>query len=145
MNMVMLHSHENPGASIQESEAYVKAILELKRKEFLQHVFTGEEMPTSCKQTHLYCMKVFEMFYNSANLFDSETALVEDVKKSIYLPIRRAKTSKPVPSLDKPKVSAVFKFPAIPRTPNTTSFIKNSSVSGQPKARLPLRLNLSFA
>lgn len=27
------------------------------------------------------------MFFNSANLFDSKTALLDDVKKAIYLPI----------------------------------------------------------
>lgn len=144
MNLVVLHSHENPGATIEESVAYVEDILELKRKEFLKHIFMDGGMPRSCKQTHLYCMKVFEMFYNSANLFDSETALVEDVKKSIYLPIHRRKPLKTVPSPAKSKVSAGFQLHAIPRTPNTTSFIKNSSVSGRGEVRPPLRLNLSF-
>lgn len=144
MNLVVLHSHENPGTTIEESVAYVEDILEQKRKEFLKHVFTDGGMPSSCKQTHLYCMKVFEMFYNSANLFDSETALVEDVKKSIYLPIHRSKPLKTVPSPDKYKVSAGFQHRPVSRTPNTTSFIKNSSVSNHRKVRLPLRVNLSF-
>ncbi|KAG6384152.1 hypothetical protein SASPL_156055 [Salvia splendens] len=94
MNMVMLHWQQNPESGIEESVAHVREMLELKKKELVQLVFSDrfeQEMSKSCKQTHLYCMKVFEMFFNSANLFDSETALMQDINKSIYLPITHRK------------------------------------------------------
>lgn len=87
INMVMLHWQQNPEGGIEDSVAHVKEMLELKKKELLQLVFSDrfeQEMSKSCKQTHFYCMKVFEMFFNSANLFDSETALMQD--KQIHLP-----------------------------------------------------------
>lgn len=89
--MVLLHWLQHPNGSIEESVAQVKQMLEVKRKEFMLHVMEGEEMPESCKQIHLQCMKVFEMFFNSGNLFDSETALLDDINKSIYLPIGGSK------------------------------------------------------
>nr|QEV81852.1 terpene synthase 13 [Prunella vulgaris] len=156
MNMVVLHSLGNPNGSMEESVEYVKEMLQLKRKEFIKHVFCKldedeqAEMPKSCKQTHLYCMKVFEMFFNSANLFDSDTALVEDIQKSLYLPIdvHHRKPLKPIiPSLNnnhqKSKVSARFHQPVVFRPSHTTNFFKNSYVVvGPPKLHLPMRFHL---
>ncbi|XP_047964745.1 (E,E)-geranyllinalool synthase-like [Salvia hispanica] len=128
MNLVMLHWQQNPDSGIEESVAHVKEMLELKKKELLQLVFSDrfdeEMMSKSCKQTHLYCMKVFEMFFNSANLFDSETALMQDINKSIYLPITHRKPFNPnaVPSLkhnDKSNVS----------DPNVVPSLKNNDKS----------------
>ncbi|XP_027160774.1 (E,E)-geranyllinalool synthase-like isoform X2 [Coffea eugenioides] len=89
MNMVLLHLDENPNAKIDGSIAYVKGILEEKTKEFLEIVLMDdgpEEMPKSCKHFHLSCMKVFHMFFNSTNLFDSEEELLNDIKKAICIP-----------------------------------------------------------
>lgn len=146
--MVLLHWLQHPNGSIEESVAQVKQMLEVKRKEFMQHVMgeiLGEEMPESCKQIHLQCMKVFEMFFNSGNLFDSETALLDDINKSIYLPIGGSKPKAEqhhllnIPSSSKnqrSKVSACFK------PPRTTNLINNFSVSHSTKLHLPLRFNL---
>ncbi|CAI9756495.1 unnamed protein product [Fraxinus pennsylvanica] len=89
MNLVLLHLNENRQACIDESIAHVEEIVEMKRKEFLKHVLLDrfDDLPKSCKNLHLSCMKVFQMFFNSANLLDSEVALVDDIKKAIYLPI----------------------------------------------------------
>ncbi|KAK4485206.1 hypothetical protein RD792_007833 [Penstemon davidsonii] len=57
MNLVMLYLNQNPNIGIEDSIAYVKEILEVKRKEFLEHVLTGNDMPKSCKEIHLSCMK----------------------------------------------------------------------------------------
>ncbi|KAL8460390.1 hypothetical protein ACS0TY_032067 [Phlomoides rotata] len=86
MNLVLLHLHQHPNLSIEDSVTYVKQMLETKRKEFMEQVLMDidsdhEDMARSCKKIHLYCMKVFQMFFNSANLFDSETALLEDINK----------------------------------------------------------------
>ncbi|XP_057764549.1 S-linalool synthase [Salvia miltiorrhiza] len=141
MNMVVLHWHENPKGSIEDSVAHVREILELKRKEFLQHVFSDEEMMSkSCKQTHLACMKAFQMFFNSANHFDSETALIQDINKSIYLPIHH-RTNLNIPSLNnshKSKVSA--RIQPFFKPPHTINYIKTFS----PKLQLPMRFNLRF-
>lgn len=91
MNLVHLHMKQNPNpkACIEDSIAHVKQILEVKMKEFMTHAFTDDNsMTKSCRQLHLSCLKVFHMFFNKANQFDSETALVNDIKIAIYLPIR---------------------------------------------------------
>ncbi|KAG6419087.1 hypothetical protein SASPL_121296 [Salvia splendens] len=152
MNMVMLHWQQNPESGIEESVAHVREMLELKKKELVQLVFSDrfeQEMSKSCKQTHLYCMKVFEMFFNSANLFDSETALMQDINKSIYLPITHRKpfpftAPSAVPSLknnDKSKVSARVHTLCTSKSPlHTTNYIK---LAPSPKLlHLPIRCNM---
>nr|QIQ55998.1 putative terpene synthase 7 [Eremophila drummondii] len=90
MNLVSIQLNENPNVvNIQDSVDYVKGILEAKRKEFLEHVYMDDDMPKPWKQIHLSCMKVFQMFFNSGNLFDSETALLDDIDKAMYRPIDR--------------------------------------------------------
>ncbi|XP_073057547.1 LOW QUALITY PROTEIN: S-linalool synthase [Primulina eburnea] len=93
MNFVHLHMKQNPNpkACIEDSITHVNQILEEKMKEFMEHIFMegDNSMPKSCRQLHLSCMKLFHMFYNSANNFDCDTALVDDIKKAIYLPIRK--------------------------------------------------------
>ncbi|KZV50564.1 (E,E)-geranyllinalool synthase-like [Dorcoceras hygrometricum] len=93
MNFVHLHMKQNPspGACIEDSIAHVQQIVGEKMKEFMEHVFmdTDNSMPKSCRQLHLSCMKSVHMFYNSANNFDCDTALVDDINKAIYLPIRQ--------------------------------------------------------
>ncbi|KAL1560201.1 geranyllinalool synthase [Salvia divinorum] len=149
MNLVMLHWQQNQESGIEDSVAHVREMLELKKKELVQLVFSDrfdQEMSKSCKHTHLYCMKVFEMFFNSANLFDSETALVQDINKSIYLPITHRKPFNPnvVPSLknnDKSKVSARVHTLSNSKPPLcTTNYIKLAPASKL--LHLPIRCNL---
>ncbi|KAK3028505.1 hypothetical protein RJ639_038573 [Escallonia herrerae] len=88
MNLVLLHLKENPDGDIEDSIGYVKNILDEKRKELLQHVLMDElsDLPKPCKHLHLSSMKVFQMFFDSSNRFDSNTELLQDIKKAIYDP-----------------------------------------------------------
>lgn len=96
MNFVMLHSKENPEGHLYDSIAFTKQILEEKTKEFLELVLMDiiglnnndqTVLPKSTKQLYLSCMKVFHMFFNSTNLFDTKTQLLNDIKKAIYVPL----------------------------------------------------------
>ena len=89
INFVLLHMRENPEANIEDSIAYTREILEEKKKEFLQHVLMDgfSDLPKQCRLLHLSCLKVFNMFFNSTNLFDSNTELIQDIKKAIYVPL----------------------------------------------------------
>ncbi|KAK2969848.1 hypothetical protein RJ640_030157 [Escallonia rubra] len=88
MNLVLLHLKANPDGDIEDSIGYVKNILDEKRKELLQHVLMDElsDLPKPCKHLHLSCLKVFQMFFDSSNRFDSNTELLQDIKKAIYDP-----------------------------------------------------------
>ncbi|KAL8087947.1 hypothetical protein AgCh_037912 [Apium graveolens] len=99
-NLVLLYLKDNPKADIKDSIEYIKKILNKNRMEFLERVLGDDysDMPKPCKYLHLSCLKVFEMFFNSSNLFDSKTALLEDIEKAIYIPPRHTLskgTSKP--------------------------------------------------
>ncbi|KAL8087952.1 hypothetical protein AgCh_037916 [Apium graveolens] len=89
-NIVLLYLKDHPNADINDSIEHVKKILTENRMEFLKMVLADDygDMPKPCRTLHLACLKVFEMFYNSSNLFDSKAALLEDIEKAIYLPIR---------------------------------------------------------
>ncbi|XP_043700053.1 S-linalool synthase [Telopea speciosissima] len=89
MNLVILYLKENPEADIQDSISSIENILDEKKKELLEHVLMNDvgQMSKSCKQLHLSCLKVFQMFFNNANQFDSDTALLQDIRKAIYDPL----------------------------------------------------------
>lgn len=93
MNLVLLHLKENPKSQIHDSVAYVKNILNEKTREFLEIVLLDDnggiddQIPKSMKQLHLSCMKVFHMFFNSTNLFDTKAELLQDIKRAIFIPI----------------------------------------------------------
>ena len=96
-NLVLLHKKENPETDIEDSISYVRGILDEKKKELLEHVLSDglSDLPKSCKHIHLSCMKVFQMFFNSGNEFDSNTSeMLEDIKQAIYIPLE-FQTSKP--------------------------------------------------
>nr|AIL54749.1 putative geranyllinalool synthase [Petunia integrifolia subsp. inflata] len=98
MNYVLLHLNENPGTRIEDSINFVKEILGDKKKEFLENVLIDgfNDMPRSSKLLHLSCLNVFHMFFNSCNLFDTKTALLEDIMRAIYIPLdQHDKTSMP--------------------------------------------------
>lgn len=91
-NLVTLHHrNQNPEeADIEDSIAYVRGILNEKKKELIQHVVLDglSDLPKSCKQIHLSCLKVFQRFFNSRNEFDSNTSeMLQDIKKAIYTPL----------------------------------------------------------
>lgn len=97
MNFVLLHLKENPKATIEDSISFTKAILDEKRKELLEHALMDDldDLPKPCKQLHLSCFKVFQMCYNSSNRFDSNTELLHDINRAIYIPLK-VQTSKPL-------------------------------------------------
>ncbi|GMP72619.1 hypothetical protein CsSME_00030574 [Camellia sinensis var. sinensis] len=88
-NLVLIHCKGYPQSEIEDSIAYVKQILEEKKRELLEHALMDDrfnDLLKPCKLLHLSCLKVFQMFFNSSNLFDSNTELLDDVKKAIYIP-----------------------------------------------------------
>lgn len=103
MNLVLLHLKENRDASIDDSIAEVKRFLDEKRKELLKHVFTDDnsEFPNQWNHLHLSCFKVFQMLFNSDNLYDSDFELQSDIEKAIYIPPKYEfpKKLKPVTTL----------------------------------------------
>ncbi|XP_027160313.1 S-linalool synthase-like [Coffea eugenioides] len=120
MNMVTLHLNENPEADIDDSVAYVKHILDEKTKEFLQIVLedSSSDMPKSFRHLHLSCMKVFQMFFNSTNLYDSKEDLIDNIKKAIHIPPDYTQTPDhrvkplPMPSSAPPEKKNVVKIAA---------------------------------
>ncbi|XWS15704.1 hypothetical protein CRYUN_Cryun34aG0024700 [Craigia yunnanensis] len=97
MNYVLLYLKENPGADIEDSTAYVREILDKKWGEFLQHVLMDgfRELPKPCKLLHLSIVKVFQMFFHSSNRYDSNTEMLQDIQKAIYIPLNVGLSSKP--------------------------------------------------
>ncbi|XP_020576698.1 S-linalool synthase-like [Phalaenopsis equestris] len=98
-NIILLYLKENPKEGIDDAKAFVMNILEKKKKKILQLVMskdsTKSEMPTEWKDLHLSALKVFQMFFNSTNAFDSPTMLVESINKAIYEPLVNRKASQP--------------------------------------------------
>ncbi|KAK2644140.1 hypothetical protein Ddye_019335 [Dipteronia dyeriana] len=99
-NFVLLHKRENPGAVIEDSTGYVRDILATKEKELLEHALmdgSGSDLPRASKHLHLSCSKVFQMFFNSSNRCDSNTEMIQDIQKAIYLPLGvEAKLNNPI-------------------------------------------------
>jgi geranyllinalool synthase len=97
----LLYLKENPEADIEDSIAFVRELLHKKTKEFLQHVLMDgfSDLPIPCKHLHLSCLKVFQMFFNSTNRYDSNTEMLQDISKAIYIPIEVGKSvpMKPLP------------------------------------------------
>ncbi|KAL3741894.1 hypothetical protein ACJRO7_017380 [Eucalyptus globulus] len=89
LNFVLLYLKENPEASIEDSINFVQLLLEQLKKEFLLHVL--EELcnlPEPSRRLHLGCLKVFHMFFNSSNRYDSETGMLHDIQKALVVPLR---------------------------------------------------------
>ncbi|XP_022777367.1 (E,E)-geranyllinalool synthase-like [Durio zibethinus] len=97
MNYVLLYMKENPDADIDDSIAFVRDLLEKKRKELLKHALMDGfcDLPVASRRLHLSCMKVFQMFFNSSNRYDSNTEMLQDIQKAIYIPLDVG-TSKPL-------------------------------------------------
>ncbi|XP_028796345.1 (E,E)-geranyllinalool synthase-like [Neltuma alba] len=91
VNSVLINLIENPEVDIEDSIAFVREIIGKKKKEFMEYVLMDEmcDWPKPLKQFHLSCLKAFQMFFNSSNSYDSNTDLLEDIDKAIYLPLSR--------------------------------------------------------
>ncbi|KAJ0965997.1 hypothetical protein J5N97_027135 [Dioscorea zingiberensis] len=88
-NMVLLCSRENPQADIQDSVAHIMQILDEKQKELMELILMNDhcDVPKEWKKLYLSTLRTFQMFFNSRNLFDSPTALLEDLNFAIYDPL----------------------------------------------------------
>nr|QYM90042.1 terpene synthase [Phalaenopsis bellina] len=99
-NIVLLYQKENPDAPIDEAITFVRNIWEKKKKELLQLVMssdsTSSKMPREWKDVHLAFLKLFQMFYDSTNVFDSSTMLLKSIDKAIYEPLECKTPSEPV-------------------------------------------------
>ncbi|OMO65053.1 hypothetical protein COLO4_31528 [Corchorus olitorius] len=97
MNSVLLYMKENPKADIDDSIAFVRNLLEEKRKELVKHSLMDglSDLPIGSRHLHLSCMKVFQMFFNSSNRYDSNSEMLQDIQKAIYIPVDVG-TSKPL-------------------------------------------------
>ncbi|CAA0306496.1 unnamed protein product [Arabidopsis thaliana] len=89
INSVLLHLKNHPGLEIEDSIAHIEKILDIKRREFMEHVLVDglSDLPKPCKEIHMSCCKVFEMFFNKKNRYDSDTEMLHDIKKALYDPI----------------------------------------------------------
>ncbi|KAI0512274.1 hypothetical protein KFK09_012913 [Dendrobium nobile] len=92
-NIVLLYLKENPKAKIDDAIAFVRTILEKRKKELLQMAMSRDsatsQMPREWKDLHLSFLKVFQMFFNSMNAFDSPNMLLDSINKAIYEPLGR--------------------------------------------------------
>ena len=89
-NFLLLYLKENPETNIEDSTAYVKAIVDEKKREFIEQALMDgfNELPKECRHLHLSCLKVFQMFFDSSNRYDSSTEFLQDIQKAIYLPLQ---------------------------------------------------------
>ncbi|KAL0793849.1 hypothetical protein Bca101_065226 [Brassica carinata] len=89
INSVLLHMRNTSGLEIENSIAHIEKIIDSNRKEFLQHVLMDglSDLPKPCKEIHMSCCQVFEMFFNKKNRYDSDTEMLQDIKKAFYDPV----------------------------------------------------------
>ncbi|XP_010418061.1 PREDICTED: (E,E)-geranyllinalool synthase-like isoform X2 [Camelina sativa] len=89
INSVLLHMKSHCGLKIEDSIAYIEKIIDSKRKEFMEYVLMDKfsDLSKPCKDIHMSLYKVFEMFFNKKNRYDSDTEMLEDIKKALYDPI----------------------------------------------------------
>lgn len=45
------------------------------------------DLPKSCKDIHMSVCNVFDMFFNKKNRYDSDTEMLQDIKKALYDPV----------------------------------------------------------
>lgn len=89
MNYVLLYMKENPDANIDDSITFMRDLIDKKRKELCTHALMDglSDLPVESRRLHLSCMKVFQMFFNSSNRYDSNTEMIQDIRKAIYVPL----------------------------------------------------------
>nr|QMW48846.1 terpene synthase 5 [Cananga odorata] len=85
-NLVLLLMEGNTKVSMEKASAYIKKILDKAKHELVELVLMDDKncVPKPCRRLHLNVTTIFQMFYNSANVFDSPTALLQSINKAIY-------------------------------------------------------------
>ncbi|KAF7115943.1 hypothetical protein RHSIM_RhsimUnG0042700 [Rhododendron simsii] len=88
-NFVILYSKANPKAGLETSIKHVKEMLDEMKKELLEQALMDglNDLPKTCNHFHVSILRVFYMFFNSSNLFDSVTELLHDINRAIHVPI----------------------------------------------------------
>ncbi|KAF4363833.1 hypothetical protein F8388_000498 [Cannabis sativa] len=89
-NSITVYMKNNSEVEMEEAVKYVKEILNKKKKELLEHVMIDgfTNLSKECRLLHLSCLKVFQMFFNSSNRYDSDTEMLDDISKAIYVPLK---------------------------------------------------------
>ncbi|KAF8114186.1 hypothetical protein N665_0040s0041 [Sinapis alba] len=89
INSVLLNMRSHCSFKIEDSIAYIERIIESKRREFVEYVLMDElsDLPKPCKDIHMAVCKVFDMFFNKKNRYDSDTEMLQDIKKALYDPV----------------------------------------------------------
>ncbi|KAM6550262.1 hypothetical protein CsatB_000070 [Cannabis sativa] len=92
-NSITIYMKNNSEVEMEEAVKYVKEILNNKKKELLKHVLIDDDnsftnLSKECRLLHLSCLKVFQMFFNSSNRYDSNTEILDDIAKAIYVPLK---------------------------------------------------------
>lgn len=57
---------------IEDLIVYIKKIIELKRREFVEYVLMDEfsDLFKLCKDIYMFVCKIFDMFFNKKNCYD---------------------------------------------------------------------------
>ncbi|KAH0936409.1 hypothetical protein HID58_013526, partial [Brassica napus] len=89
INSVLLNMRSHCSFKIEDSIAYIEKIIESKRREFVEYVLMDElsDLPKPCKDIHMSVCKIFDMFFNKKNRYDSDTEMLQDIKKALYDPV----------------------------------------------------------
>ncbi|KAJ8616328.1 hypothetical protein MRB53_035700 [Persea americana] len=89
INLVVLYLQGHPERKIEHAFSYVEEKLNRTRKELLEHALIDDKncVPKPCRKIHLMALKIFYLFYNSVNGYDSPTAMIPGINKAIYEPL----------------------------------------------------------
>ncbi|KAJ6402040.1 hypothetical protein OIU84_014168 [Salix udensis] len=146
-NFALLHLKENPEADIEDSIAYTREILEKKKKELLEHALMDgfDDFSKPCRHLHLSCVKVFQMFYDSSNRYDSNTEMFQDIQKAFYIPVEIG-APKPLPlhsgsKKSYPTVAANYHFDQRCKNRNirlAANSLVSQPLSGNPYMKMPM-------
>ncbi|KAM6550258.1 hypothetical protein CsatB_000066 [Cannabis sativa] len=121
----------------EEVVKYLKEILNDKKKEFLEHVLIDDNgftnLSKECRLLHLSCLKVFQMFFNSSNRYDSDTELLEDINKAIYIPLKSINHEGTLKkNLVKPPKPSMIDLPRVKSSSPTRKCLMNMNYFSQP-------------
>lgn len=59
------------------------------------------DLPKPCKDIHMSVCKVFDMFFNKKNRYDSDTEMLQDIKKALYDPVNIRRLSQLDPAIQR--------------------------------------------
>ncbi|KAE9591756.1 putative geranyllinalool synthase [Lupinus albus] len=143
---------EGPELDIEDSITCIRETIGEKRKEFFEHVLIDDGLSDLSKPTkllHLSCYKVFQMFFNSKNSFDSDTDMAEDIHKAIYLPVSRTINPLSLHPMPNKKCNNQKFSSAYPSNNNkmvfTTHQVSPFALSnGYGKVFMPMKIGLGF-